>query len=42
MSAVRSAEFSFVWPPYEDESGFVVTLEDGSEWEVLVRERESQ
>ena len=34
--AVRSA----VWPPYEDEDGFFLVADDGSEWEILVRRRE--
>lgn len=37
---IQSVTTSPVWPPYENESGFIVTLEDGSEWEILVRERE--
>jgi hypothetical protein len=42
MSRVRRAEYSYVWPPYENESGFVLTLDDGTEWEVLVSRREVQ
>lgn len=38
---VRASRFSPVWPPYENESGFLITLHDGSEVEVLVREREA-